>query len=614
MPQGKPCMKKTRIKSRRGYDGPGSLRSLLKINARDYFAATQGFAIELNDMHGKPKAQAVYQEGQNTPISSVQYKYKCQPYLNGSFKLTNDCQTIAKDGSLATRDIGMFFDMVGDFRESKTETDSKTIALNVDVIPALLVPLTIPGVWPGFAKDKSRFRSATLTKVIQRFGILEETTAQDLGSVVSTRNQAYDAETGDVLLTQTTTNYNDKVYSLKYPAWWYYDLMGASYENLGFEQSNVFINGGAASLGSSYLFKEGDEVALKGLAPGNNKIAWVSDVSGNTVNFILKNGAAVTTDTYDLKIIRSGKRNNLTTYMASITTLSDPLPSLTGNAYQNILQAGATEFSNRRKTHCDCINANTSIPYTANPYVNGTRGFWRTLRSYTYLTTRSQNRTNNNTNIRRDGVFEAYTPFYQLNSGAWQTDPNNWTYTSEVTEFNAFGQEVENQDALNRYSSASFGYNQTMALSVAANARFKEQGFDGFEDYRFNPCTDDHFKLASNDTTKLESHTGRYSLLVTAGSPKVYTKQIALVCGPTSNCNLQLSPVYTAVSYQYDITPSGGTAPYSFGYTILSGASSIPLCFVNSGVFTSAAWGPYRILVTAVDAKGCRTSVTLNAL
>jgi len=80
----------------------------------------------------------------------------------------------------------MFFDMVGDFRESKTDTKSTTIAINVDVIPIYGIPVPIPMIWPAL-QGKSRFRSATLTKVIQRFGIQEETIAKDLGSVVSTK-------------------------------------------------------------------------------------------------------------------------------------------------------------------------------------------------------------------------------------------------------------------------------------------------------------------------------------------------------------------------------------------------------------------------------------------
>jgi len=603
--------KRTNVKFRRGKDGPGSLRSLLKIDVRDYFAATQGFLIELNDMHGKPKGQKVYQENQSVPITSVEYKYKCDPYLSTSFKLNNRCKVVDKSGNIASKNIGMFFDMIGDFRESKTETNSTTIALNLDVIPIFGIPAPIPGIWPSFAKDKSRFRSATLTKVVQRFGMMDETIAKDLGSVISTKNLAYEAETGDLLLTQTTTNYNDKIYSFKYPAWWYYDNMGPAYQNLGFEKTGVTFSGtGDANLGSAaVLFKEGDEIALKG---SPNIIGWVNSITGTNINVIKKNGSPVT-GTYDIKIVRSGKRNNLTTEMATITTLTDPLLSLTSNAYQNVLQASAVEFSNKRKTHCDCIAKNTIIPSTTNPYVAGTKGTWRPLKSYTHLTGRSQSNKNSNTNIRKDGVFESYTPYYKLGSGSWQVDPKNWTYVSEVTEFNVFGQETENKDALGRFSSATFGYNQTMALSVAANSQYKEQGFDGFEDYAYNPCIDDHFKFVFADTTRNEAHTGKYSLKVTSGTSVYMTKQLTLNCVDSAGCKMTVKVVFDPVQKANIITMVNGTAPFSITSNILSGAASNPQLTITPTGGKVTSTGSYTMEVTITDANGCSQTVTFSA-
>jgi hypothetical protein len=599
---------RTSIYHRRGKDGPGSIRSLLKIDVRDYMAATQGFKIELNDMHGKPKTQKVYQEGQAVPITSIEYKYKTKPHLNGSFRLRNNCDVVEKTGDVAEKEIGMFVDAVADFRESKTETNSYAIGINVDVIPIMGYPIPIPMIWPSFARNKTRFRSATMTKVVQRFGIMDETVASDLGSVVSTKNLAFDAETGDVLLTQTTTNYNDKIYTMKYPAWWYYTDMGPSYENLGFEMNNVSFSSGVANVGNvSYLFHEGDELAL---FAGSNIMAWVSEINGNNVTAIKKDGGYVN-GTYALKIIRSGKRNNLLTSMATVTSLSNPLTSLKTNAYSNVLQASATEFSNDRKTHCDCIEKNHSLPYTVNPYVNGTKGTWRVTKEHTHLTTRSQANTNNNSNIRKDGVFESYTPFYKLAASSWQKDEKDWTHVSEVTEFNVFGQEVENKDPLNRYSSATFGYNQTAALSVAANTKFKEQAFDGFEDYAYNPCVDDHFKFDSPDTVSTESHTGRYSLKVASGSPKYYNRGIATACAEVPDCPMTLKGDLCEGNKSVAIT--GGTEPYSVEWEVISGASSGPNLIVDRdcGVYFTAS-GPYIIEVTITDANGCSKSITIS--
>jgi len=38
-------------------------------------------------MHGKPKTQKVYQEDQSVPITSIEYKYKSDPYLSEALNL-----------------------------------------------------------------------------------------------------------------------------------------------------------------------------------------------------------------------------------------------------------------------------------------------------------------------------------------------------------------------------------------------------------------------------------------------------------------------------------------------------------------------------------------------
>lgn len=596
---------RTDVNHKRGKDSPFTLTALLKINVRDYLTAAQGFCIELNDMHGKPKAEKVYQEGQTTPISSVEYHYKKKNYLD-AYELTNQCTVVKKDGTTAVKKIGEFFDMVADFREEKNTTKNYALGINIDVIPCGPYPLTIPTMWPSFAKQETRFRSATTTKVIQRFGILDETVATDLGSVVATKNIAYDAETGDVLLTQTTTNYNDNVYNLKYPAWWYYESMGPAYQNIGVEMDHVTFNAsGVAAVGTAAsYFKAGDELAL--YSPHSKK-AWVDTLTATTIRAIDRDGAPVT-GTYDLKVIRSGKRNLTTVDMATITTLTNPLPALRSNVYENVLQAGAVEFTNQRKAYCDCLSdsTNSTLPYTSNPYVSGVKGNWRPLRSYTHLTQRSHSNYDNNTDIRKDGVFTSYSPYYKMYSGQWKQDAKDWTYVSEVTEYDVHDQELENRDALGRYSSASFGYNQSMALSVAANAQYKEQGFDGFEDYSFNPCADDHFKYSNVTPTTEDAHTGRYSLKVTSGHPQTLQRQLVPECTDPDNCRLAIT---TAVSGgSLNVGTSNGQAPYSFNWEVRSGSPSVYL--TSSGLQVNGS--SYGVEITVTDAKGCTALKVVN--
>jgi len=95
-----------------------------------------------------------------------------------------------------------------------------------------------------------------------------------------------------------------------------------------------------------------------------------------------------------------------------------------------------------------------------------------------------------------------------------------------MTYFNQKGLEVENKDALNRYSSALFGYLQSMPVAVASNTRYRELAYDGFEDYNFalecgetDTCNNTgHFnfrKLINGSTISLNQqyvHSGKFSL------------------------------------------------------------------------------------------------------
>ncbi len=236
-------------------------------------------------------------------------------------------------------------------RESTNETTSAAFNFNTDgfIIPPFPAVIPIPIGLPSFTNEKTRFRSAVITKVIQRFGILEETIAKDLGSTVATKNLAYDAETGDVLLKETTTDFNDKVYSLTYPAYWYYNGMGPAYKNVGFSKAGITFSNGMASLTNALsYFAEGDEIAiLRTSAPQYIK-AWVISVFPDKIQAVDRDGQPVT-GTF-IKVLRSGRRNQQGVPMASITSLSNPLNNIQSNIYDNVLQAQAMEYTNGWKT------------------------------------------------------------------------------------------------------------------------------------------------------------------------------------------------------------------------------------------------------------------------
>ena len=177
-------------------------------------------------------------------------------------------------------------------------------------------------------------------------------------------------------------------------------------------------------------------------------------------------------------------------------------------------------------------------------------------------------------------------------------DGNDWTYVSEVTEYNVLGEELENKDALGRFSSASFGYNQSMAISVAANSQYQEQGFDGFEDYAYSVCADNHFKYAGETPDNTQSHTGKFSLKVPNGTTKTMTKQLEAGCTPLGGCTLAINVDHSSSSYS--VTFTGAADPVSVSWNIISGTPSI---VPSSGGFTVNGSG-FQVQITVTDSNG----------
>jgi hypothetical protein len=177
-----------------------------------------------------------------------------------------------------------------------------------------------------------------------------------------------------------------------------------------------------------------------------------------------------------------------------------------------------------------------------NPYYTGVLGNWRTQSQYVYQVARknlvSDPSKLGSTDIRRSGDYTVFSPFWKYGS-KWDqvNDPSNspayndnkWIAANEVTYFNSKGHEVENKDALDRYSAALFGYLESMPIAVASNTRFRELAFDGFEDYNFSldceAATDTcnntghfNFKKQLNGSTVVLNtqnvHSGKFSLAV----------------------------------------------------------------------------------------------------
>ncbi len=568
---------------------------------------SQGFVVETNDMDGKTRKQEVFDEN-GSIISEVEYHYSKNTETN---TLNNKLPVIDALGKISEKEIGTHYDVINDFRESYTNTRVTGLGANLAAFTIGPIPIIVPTGLPSRAEHTSTLHTVTTTKVIHSTGILKEKIATDLGAKVSTENIAWDAITGQVLVTKTKNEYDDAYYSINYPAHWKYKSMGLATTNIDFKgqlvrHGNKFVLEGfdntvISSNNISDYFLEGDEIeatgeitTLEGTGDTQVEITrpvaaklWVvaidtakrltlMDAKGKIIGETGLQGSEIKfTDAskIDFKVVRSGYRNLQSASMASITTMTNPIDIeedgnvdvgetiqkiYDTNIAAKIINASAIEYTDLWSPQCECLgipsfayefadkdgndvididevenDAPTDFASVGfNPYRYNVKGNYKAVKSYAYLTGRKAD-----ASPRNDGYFTSFNLFYTLNTDAteWQTDRDNWTFASQVSKYSPYGVELENKDALNRYSSAQYGFNYTLPTAVSSNSKYTEMGYDSFEDYQVNEdCTTTHFgfkeaikKEQDNaHSTDKESHTGHKSIRVNSGTRATLEKRI----------------------------------------------------------------------------------------
>ncbi|NHF58987.1 hypothetical protein FK220_006530 [Flavobacteriaceae bacterium TP-CH-4] len=569
-----------------------------KVQVKNEYTLSQGFVVHTNDMNGKLRMQKVFGEKApitasdpspdtpEQPISSVEYKYST--LANNTEVLDNKVPTINRNGTISTDlRIGVDYDVVTDFRESYSNSRTTGFKGNIVTLFVGPFPIVVPTAIPSRSEIENVAHSTITTKVIHTTAQLKEKIAFDLGARVSTVNEAWDAETGQVVLTRTINEYDDEYYNFNFPAYWSYTGMGQASKNIGIKgrlvkNGNLFAAEDGTNL-ENYLY-QGDELMVDDGISDNSQRLWVVGVNAGNVKLMDASGAMDNDldlqGPLDFKVIRSGYRNQQMANMASITLMKNPIKNASGDyltALNNtsfvqpvtastdnnlrIVNASAVEYDDF--WNCQCENDLPFLPRSVessadladtpiedfgfNPYLVNAKGEWRAKKSYAYLTERIPvtNIGTNKVNTRKEGYFKEYTPFYNLISGAWErnvsdTEIDNeqqWTFASEVTQYSPYGAELENRDALDRYSSAQYGYSYTLPTAVASNSAYQDMGSDNFEDYGYGDINSlyGHFNFqetvdgdAGDNAfiSDVRSHTGRNSLVLRRGDEVYLERQL----------------------------------------------------------------------------------------
>lgn len=331
------------------------LRGMFSYFRADYAAVSQGYVIKLNDMHGKPRSVKVFGEmNQKTDlISGTEYLYK----ESATGKLANKVKVLTNTGAVKEKMIGVEMDIAVDARHSKSVSIQGGVTFEVDgVFPFLFIP--VPFVSPNYSQSNTAFFSSVITKVIQQYGVLEKTIAYDYGSQVTTHNHLWDEQTGNVLLTSVTNEFDDYIYNFSYPAHFAYDRMGPAYKNIAYVADLVTNASGKATV-TFNPFVVGDELYMVNNSnSADRRKGWVLKSSENMVQVIDRNGDAITGN-YKAKIIRSGRRNLSSVPVGSIATMFNPMPvgaDTTLTLDNDIIQSAATTFSDEWQGYCDMIH------------------------------------------------------------------------------------------------------------------------------------------------------------------------------------------------------------------------------------------------------------------
>ncbi|MBW7892139.1 MAG: hypothetical protein H3C48_14180, partial [Chitinophagaceae bacterium] len=352
-----------------------NLLNLFNLYSKKALTFSQGFKVELNDMNGKMKATASYSEDDpDNAQSYTRYYYKVDDQ-HAEAKHLNNTVAVADsaNGHLNMEaQIGKDIEIMTDMREQTFMSQGASIELNADGFMIGIIPVVTVMPWVLPHLEMRRFRSSAVTKVVNRYGILDKVMVYDKGSLVTTENLLYDGETGDVLLTKTINEFNDPVYQFNYPAHWAYSGMEPAYKNTGAIFNNISFRDGKIIGAPGYsdidrFFESGDEIMVKGgwgrtqLKDGINKCTgfgvcdntspvpittkklWAVDAAKLSRNpklkgmyFIDEEGRFFTGDNNRLQIIRSGKRNMPALNIGSVTSLENPLQKV-GGKWQLVL-------------------------------------------------------------------------------------------------------------------------------------------------------------------------------------------------------------------------------------------------------------------------------------
>ncbi|PBQ30227.1 hypothetical protein CNR22_00120 [Sphingobacteriaceae bacterium] len=392
---------------------------------------TQGFIFTLNDMSGKLHSKTVYPgvydaadfANGHPPVASNQTLYNYTA-------LREQVKTMTYDHNSNTfKNATLSPGTEEDYTVFETNVKEKTTDLSVEIDLNIYwgpIALQLGLPCPTFNYDLKMLHQHVTSKVVHLATHLRSVTNINNGVEQTTETLAYDNNTGDPVLTCTYDGYMSPGQKIK-------TVGDISQKHEGYYFS--------LNIPASWMYSSMGQKSASAL--NTNQL---TTMAGNVVTY---------------------GSNTLYDHVVAGTNWSP-----VSNPLTNVVSATATEFLNNWFADFD------EHPLSVAPQRDRANDFYYPSQTYVY---RADVKSANDPTgkIYSAGVF-SNTPF-SFYDWSTQTPPSNWYSASQIARYSPNGYPLEEKDALDIWSSAKFGYNHTLPVTVAQNARYTETVFKDFE-------------------------------------------------------------------------------------------------------------------------------------
>lgn len=410
---------------------------------------TQGYIFKLNDLHGKPKNQSTYsynEQGVEVKTASTVYNYSepGAPIKSLIYNPTTKSFTTGEINPGNEEDLSMF--------RSRVEDVVNNLSLEIDLDYTLPVALSL-GFGISYSYSKNELSQHVTTKVLDQKTHLLSTTSTVDGVTQTTENIAFNAHTGEPVLTKT-------------------------YDGFTSEREKVYLT--EKDDNGIPIVKQHDGHYYSLNFPGS----WIYPTLGH------KSSNSSNSNQLDVNVgnIITYGSNEIETSLYGTGLTASQMSLLLDNKFTNVLSANSVVLKKDWFSTSDAtilmneFHPSGSIGAAVLAVMNN---HYYPLTSYVY---RGQVKNANLDNIYTGGILKNEVELFDWNGysydpNLWQSLVyNNWYSSSRVMSYSPHGAPLMEQNVLGISSTAKYNHDKTLPKLVAQNARYDQVEFIDYED------------------------------------------------------------------------------------------------------------------------------------